>query len=277
MLRVHHHLLEDHTTDEMMSEEIIACLDGNGDLLPEPLPYRNFVALSRSEVRSEEYKQFFRSMLSDVSEPTTPFGLLDVRGAGAAIHEARRLLDPALAKRVRKSAHASRVSAASLFHLAWARVVAQCSGHDDVVIGTVLLGRMQAEAGTEGILGPLINSLPLRLRLGGLNVREGIRETHTLLAELLRREHASLAMAQACSGVAAALPLFSALINFRQVKIRGETTEAMNHAMAAAVRKMGLELIGFEERTNYPMEFPWTILATASCWRSRFSRQSTPR
>ena len=254
MLRVHHHLMEDHTTDELISEEIIACLEGKADQLPAPLPYRNFVMQARHVAQSDEYRNFFEAMLSDVDEPTVPFGLTDVLGEGAPILETRRLVDKSLADRLRKVAHRNQVSAASLFHLAWAKVVSQCAGRDDVVFGTVLFGRMHAGLGAERVFGPFINSLPLRLQVGEVSILEGIRQTHRRMAELLRHEHASLAMAQGCSAVAANVPLFSALLNFRHVKIQGEAGEAMNHAMAVAIGKMGLELLKFEERTNYPLE-----------------------
>jgi amino acid adenylation domain-containing protein len=63
---------------------------------------------------------------------------------------------------------------------------------------------------------------------------------------LLRHEHASLALAQRCSGVAASTPLFSALFNYLHEDA---------HAIGAqqADTPAGIEWLGFEERTNYPL------------------------
>ena len=164
------------------------------------------------------------------------------------------MIDADFSRRLRDVARKNGVGEASLFHLAWAKVLSQCSGRDDVVFGTVLFGRMHAGQGSERVLGPFINTLPLRLQLGNTTVEDGIRQTHTRMAQLLGHEHASLALAQSCSGVASSVPLFSALLNFRHLKIKGETPESSNHAMAAAVSRLDLELLKFEERTNYPLE-----------------------
>ncbi len=69
--------------------------------------------------------------------------------------------------------------------------------------------------------------------------------THARLAELLAHEQASLALAQRCSGIAAPAPLFSALLNYRH------TAPAL--ACGADAGLPGVEWLGGEERTNYPL------------------------
>ena len=241
MLQLFHHLSIDHTTLEIVQQEIQAYLRGQAEQLSAPLPFRNFVAQARLGLSREEHEAFFRKMLGDVEEPTAPFGLVNMRGDGSDIAEGRRAVDAPLAKRLRERARALGVSAASLCHLAWAQVLARLSGRDDVVFGTLLSGRMQGGAGADRVLGLFINTLPVRIRVGEEGVQDSVRRTHALLAQLLRHEHAPLALAQRCSAVAAPAPLFSALLNYR-------------HSAGAAplLAGEGMEFLGAEERTNYP-------------------------
>ena len=97
---------------------------------------------------------FFRSKLGDVDEPTAPFGLLDVHGDGSADRGgARAAASRRWRSALRAQARRLGVSAATLFHVAWALVVAHTSGRDDVVFGTVLFGRLQGSAGAQRIAG----------------------------------------------------------------------------------------------------------------------------
>src|SRR5262249_22022864 len=88
MVQLQHHLASDHTTLEVMREEIQAYLQGRGDRLAAPLPFRNLVAQARLGVSQEEHEAYFRQLLGDVEEPTAPFGLLNVQEDGRGIEQA---------------------------------------------------------------------------------------------------------------------------------------------------------------------------------------------
>ncbi|HET7461732.1 MAG TPA: amino acid adenylation domain-containing protein [Longimicrobium sp.] len=253
LLLLDHHLTGDHTAKEVMQVEIEAHLAGRAESLPAPLPFRNYVAQARLGVSDDEHREFFHEMLGDVDEPTAPFGLLDARGDGSGIDEAQVVVDVALAARLRERVRALGVSAASVCHLAWAQVLARVSGRGDVVFGTVLFGRMQGGEGSDRVMGPFINTLPIRIRLDGVGVEDGVRQTHALLARLLRHEHASLALAQRCSAVDASAPLFTSLMNYRH----GGGAPPPDDAGAGVE---GMRVILGEERSNYPLTMSVTDL-----------------
>ncbi|WP_265806207.1 condensation domain-containing protein, partial [Wenjunlia tyrosinilytica] len=245
LLVLMHHLVGDHTTMEVLQEEIGAVLAGRAGALPEPVPYRNVVAQAVLGTTQQEHEEFFTELLGDVDEPTAPYGILDVRGDGTGIAEARVDMDAALAEAVREQARRVGVSPASVCHLAWSMVLSRLTGRSDVVFGTVLFGRMQAGAGAERGLGLFINTLPVRVDIGARGALDAVRDTHGLLAELLRHEHAPLVLAQGCSQVPAGLPLFTSLLNYRH------STPADSDAVGAALS--GFEVLDGEERTNYPV------------------------
>ncbi|HEV2150361.1 MAG TPA: condensation domain-containing protein, partial [Longimicrobiaceae bacterium] len=247
LLMVMHHLVADHESQEVLQGEIAAHLHGRARDLPPPLPFRNYVAQARLGVSREEHEAFFRELLGDVEEPTAPYGLLDVWGEERGVDEARLRVERGAGVRLRARARELGVSAASLCHLAWALVLARLTGRQDVVFGTVLFGRMQGGEGSDRVMGPFINTLPVRIEVDAEAVEESVRRTHRLLAELLRHEHASLALAQRCSGVAAPAPLFTSLLNYRYGGSRGRSPEAGRS-------RQGMRGLRGQERSNYPVD-----------------------
>ncbi|MEU6460203.1 amino acid adenylation domain-containing protein, partial [Streptomyces sp. NPDC047065] len=254
-----HHLLQDHTALEVVLGEVAALMDGRGDELPDPLPFRDFVAQARMGVSRAEHEDFFAELLGDVTEPTLPFGLADARGDGTGVRSARLVLNDGLAGRVRESARGLGVSPATLFHVAYARVLASLAGRSDVVFGTVLLGRMNAGVGAERIPGPFINTLPVRVDVATLDVLGAVRAMQGQLAGLLVHEHAPLALAQRVSGVTASAPLFTSLFNYRH--------DARSVRGGAA----GVELLFARERTNYPLAVAVDDLGSGSGSGSGFA------
>ena len=246
LLQLQHHLIGDHSTLEILHEEVEAILMGRGDELAAARPYRDLVAQARLGLGTEEHERFFRGLLGDIEEPTAPFGLTEVHRDGTGVSEARRELAGRLNERLRAQARRIGVSVASLCHVAWGQVVARTSGREQVVFGTVLFGRMHA--GAEGAMGLFINTLPMRLDLDDTGVEASVRKAQAVLGDLLRHEHASLALAQRCSGVAAPAPLFSALLNYRHHRVTAGREELPPDDPLRRI-----EGLGGEERTNYPL------------------------
>ncbi|WP_460064899.1 non-ribosomal peptide synthase/polyketide synthase [Pseudomonas sp. S2_H08] len=260
-----HHMALDHSALDVVRHELLACLTGQAQSLGRPVPFRNYVAQARLGISEAEHEVFFRDMLADIAEPTLPYGLQDVQGDGLGIAELSLPVNPLLGQRLRAQARQLGVSVASLFHLGWAQVLAVLTGKQNVVFGTVLMGRMQGAEATERALGIFINTLPLRVDVDAQGVRAAVEATHKRLTTLMRHEHAPLALAQRCSGVVAPTPLFSALLNYRH---------SHNAATASAETLAaweGISTISSEERTNYPLTlsvddfgdtFSLTLLAT---------------
>ncbi len=242
VLQLLHHLIGDHSTLEMMVSEVRAYLAGQGDSLPVPIPFRNLVTQARLGVSQEAHTRFFTDMLAEVDEPTLMFGLTAVHHDGSQVTESHRMLTAELNDRLRSQARRLNVSLAALCHLAWAQVLSCTSGQEQAVFGTVLFGRMQAGEGADSGMGLFINTLPLRLDMDDTPVRDGVRAAHTRLTGLLEHEHASLALAQRCSGVASGTPLFNALLNYRHNTQSAATDDIIS----------GVEFLGAQERTNYP-------------------------
>ena len=242
-----HHLATDQTTLQVLQQEIQAHLMGQASALPVPLPFRNFVAQARLGMSREQQQAFFRRMLGDVDETTAPYGLADVLGDGSGLASARRELPGDLVQLLRQQARALGTSLASLCHLAFALVLARAAGRDDVVFGTLVLGRLQGGVGADRVMGPFINTLPVRVHTDRGSVREAVRDIHRMLAELMRYEQVPLSLAQRCSGVSAPAPLFSALLNFRHGEVAAQAPSAQ-----AQLAWGGMAALGTREQTHYP-------------------------
>ncbi|MET8546872.1 AMP-binding protein, partial [Kitasatospora sp. NPDC004799] len=242
-----HHLIRDHQALEILLDEVRAHLEQDVERLPEPAPYRDFVAHARLAVTPEQHRAYFERVLGEVEEPTAPYGVLDTHGDGSGTGETVVELSAELAERVREQARRNGVSAAAFFHLAWARVAAATTGQSHPVFGTVLLGRMDAGDTASRTPGLYINTLPIRVD-ATQRLDAGLRAAQEQLGELLTHEHAPLTLARQATSLPAQSPLFTSLLNYRRTLA---TEGAADGGTARTIA--GIQLLRAQERTNYPL------------------------
>ncbi|MEQ1514762.1 MAG: amino acid adenylation domain-containing protein [Lysobacteraceae bacterium] len=240
-----HHIVMDHVGYDLMLDDVRAIERGQVDTLPPSIPYRNFVAQARLDSGQARHEEFFRNMLLDVTEPTAPFGILKTHGGDAALSTANRILDASLSVAIRRNCRRIGISGGSFMHLAWALVLARTTGRAAIVFGTVLFGRMRAGAHADRALGLFINTLPVRIDVDETDVEMGLKRVHATLAQLMHHEHASLALAQRCSGIVEQAPLFTSLMNYRYSE---------QHGPYGADSGIELVIERESERTNYAID-----------------------
>ncbi|MDX6851607.1 condensation domain-containing protein, partial [Gilvimarinus sp. SDUM040013] len=159
-----HHIVFDHIALETLQHELRNILHGSIDELGNPVAYRNYIANIRRLENERDDQAFFTEMLSAVFHPTLPFGLgASQRRSSLSVHRAD--VPSALADSIREIGRRSNVTVATIFHAAWSLVVASSSNRKDIVFGTVLSGRLQAQSGSDSAVGLFINTLPLRVQL----------------------------------------------------------------------------------------------------------------
>ncbi|KAF9346253.1 hypothetical protein BGX26_002258, partial [Mortierella sp. AD094] len=242
LVRLMHHLIDDQYSLTQIQFEVQALLEGQEERLQSPQPFRDFIAQTRSGPSVEDHELFFTKMLADIDTPTISYGLPHVHDDELGLTESYLMLPQDLNNRLRGHAKRMGVSLARMCHLAWALVIARTSGQEKVIFGTVISGRQRA--GSVGyIIGPFINTLPIRVDINHASIVESLYGIQADITALLEHEHASLALAQRCSGVPVGMPLFNSLFNYRR-----NTT---NHNNISSDN--GMKFPETQERTNYPL------------------------
>ncbi|WP_229531474.1 non-ribosomal peptide synthetase [Planctobacterium marinum] len=242
-----HHIVFDHVGLEIIKGEIAAYFNQQQEALTKPKQYREFIATLANKSTEQESLDFFREQLADIEETTAPFGLMDVHGNGNNLDIVQFDLPDSLTRSIHAISSKLSVSPAAFFHLAWAAVVASACNKKSVVFGTVMSGRLQGTESMDNVLGVFINTLPIRITLTDVALKVQIEQVNKALIELIQHEQTPLTIAQKGAGLAANLPLFTSLLNYRHSS--GSSVEDN----AGDENEGVFEYHGGQEYTNYPL------------------------
>jgi amino acid adenylation domain-containing protein/non-ribosomal peptide synthase protein (TIGR01720 family) len=216
-----HHLLVDGWTTALLLKEVFGFYDsfagGQPFQPPASRPYSDYIAwLERRDLAAAE--AYWRRALAGFTAPT-PLPLLPeaespAEGEDGAGQE-KLLLTAGDFAALEDLAQRQRLTLNTLLQGAWALLLAHYAGAGDVVFGGVVAGRPYDLPGAGSIVGPFINTLPVRVRLPAERpLGEWLRQLQDEQAEQRQHEDSPLVEIHGWSAVPRGLPLFTTILVF---------------------------------------------------------------
>jgi len=250
-----HHMLVDGWSVANIFKEVgliySALLQGEAPRLPEPRPYRDFIAWLKLQ-NTDRARVFWQQMLRDFTAPTA-LRIERTAAAEGTVYEAEQIwLSKALTQALQSFARRQRLTLNILLQGAWALLLSRYSGERDVLFGVTVAGRPTDIAEVESMVGLFVNTLPLRVHTPpDAELTPWLGELHQRLVEIDQYAYCPLVEIQEWSDIPRGTPLFHSMVAFENYPL-----DAPPMAQDDQLRISGVEAV---ETTNYPI----TVLAGA--------------
>jgi len=250
-----HHILLDGRSFPLVLEEVFgfyeALREGRTVTFPQPRPYRDHIEWLWARDLSRDEK-FWRETLAGFTAPTPlpmPASSLGRRETGGEGAEEFRLSSN-LTSALRTLAAEHLLTLNTLVQGAWSLLLHTYSDENDIVYGATRSCRRSALDGAETMIGLLINTLPVRVKIDPdqtvLSLLKSIRAQHIKIREY---EHSPLHRVQQWSSVSPGTPLFESLVVFEGYLLN-------SYLRAKGGSWLRREFV-YRGRTNFPL----TLLA----------------
>ncbi|MFI5511748.1 amino acid adenylation domain-containing protein, partial [Mycobacterium sp. NPDC051804] len=183
-----HHIVMDGWSLPILLGEIFAGY--YRESVPPPVPYRRFVSWLAGR-NLDAARAAWAQALAGLGAPTLVGP--PVRLSVGTRQVVRHQLDVQTTGAVTELARSRRTTVNTVLQAAWAQVLSSLTGQQDVVFGTAVSGRPAELAGAESMVGLLINTVPVRARLGAATTVVGLLEQlHTAQHHTLEHQHLAL-------------------------------------------------------------------------------------
>jgi amino acid adenylation domain-containing protein/non-ribosomal peptide synthase protein (TIGR01720 family) len=229
-----------------LSEIYGALCDGHESYLPPACPYGRYVRWL--EEGSPDSESFWKEELAGFTAPT-PIDLDEATPSSAGSVEPGEVvltLAASATEALTAFVRSGQTTIAIAVQGAWALLLAHMSGIDDVVLGAAFSGRPAEIPGVEGMVGPCVNNVPVRVSIRADESSAAyVARLQRKQPDLSHHQFAPLPRIQEWAGVPWRLRLFESLIVFQ------------NYVVGDAARRLGREaavrLIHGPDATNYPL------------------------
>ncbi|HYO55497.1 condensation domain-containing protein, partial [Archangium sp.] len=246
-----HHVLLDGWSTSLLLKDLFqqywAFTQGRQLHLPRRPDFREYIAWMQRQ-DSTEAQAWWTQELKGFTETTPLPGARSVNRSGPESynqHKLKLVLSAASTEAVQAFARKHKLTVNTVAQAAWALVLGRYSGQSEVVFGSTVAGRPPDLQGGDEIIGMLINTLPVRVRLSAeerlLPWLQGLQGQQI---EQRQYQHCPLVQLQKWSDLPRDASLFDSLFVF-------------DYPMDASVKEQ-LGVVDTEsfraiERTNYPL------------------------
>ncbi|HUC63937.1 MAG TPA: condensation domain-containing protein, partial [Stellaceae bacterium] len=247
VLTNHHLVLDGWSSAVLLSELLLIYRQlraGEPSVLPVAPPYRDYLDWLSQQDGAATHAYWRRRLAGAAALPD----IFDRSSQSSPdMREHRVMLPAASLAEINRFARRHGLTLGTLVHAAWAVVLAQRTGHSDVVFGTTSAGRPGDLVGVERMVGLFINTLPLRARVAAeIRIGEWLLEFQALQSEDRRHGHAALAEIQREAGGG---DLFETLVVIENYPIDAALLDGDGQAVSG-VRVTSVSAV---ERTHYPL------------------------
>lgn len=245
----HHHLLLDGWSMPLVLKEVMAHYNAaciGGESRSEAVrPFRDYIQWLQRQDQSKA-ELFWRRLLKGFKE-VTPLGADQVRAGGSNEKEygdETIQISEADTEGLQALARQHHLTLNTLIRGAWALLLSQYSGREDVLFGVTVSGRPPEVKGIETMVGLFINTLPLRLHVSReAKILSWLQRLQAEQVEMNQYEYCALA--QEWHDMPRGRPLFESLLVFENYP-GGEFTQDQNAAV-------GVRHLRVSVRTKYPL------------------------
>ncbi|WP_282794117.1 non-ribosomal peptide synthetase [Streptomyces sp. CC224B] len=240
-----HHALYDGWSTPLLLRDLLVLYASHGDgaSLPRTRSYGEFLAWHARQDR-EEAARAWAAEFEGVDEPTL---LAPGAEGGDGLGQLEVTLPPGVSDELNRCAAELGVTINTLVQGAWALLLGQLTGRQDLLFGATVSGRPPAVPDVESMVGMFINTLPVRVEYGpGDTVAEVLTRLQSQQANLVEHHHYGLTDIQQVVGLPS---LFDTLVVFESYPVDRDGLRSATDA-AGGIAVTGLRP---SNGTHYPL------------------------
>ena len=223
-----HFLIVDGWSAPMVLDEVVQFYEAFGQgqtlSLAPSIPFQNYIDwLQQQDLSKAEV--FWRRILKGVKSPTPLTHLYaddvdSLANPNEQYNDQQITLSEATTAALQSLAKQHQLTLNTLIQGAWTILISRYSGEKDVVYGCTVSGRPADLVGAESIVGMLVNTLPVRVKV---NPEESLlpwlKQLQAQLVEMRQYEYSPLVDVQGWSDVPRGMPLFESIVVFENLPV----------------------------------------------------------